>query len=106
MNRSEPDSSLTSDDGSQRSVRRRQSGPDPYPPAGEIPTASNTAATPCGWATELPDHAPRSVGQLEDYNGPDLHPDDSVTTELVETWRTELFGVHGTSDDKLIGVAA
>jgi hypothetical protein len=46
------------------------------------------------------------VGQLEDYNGPDLHPDDSVTTELVETWRTEPFGVHGTSDDKLIGVAA
>jgi hypothetical protein len=46
------------------------------------------------------------VGQLEDYNGPDFHRDDSATTELVETWRTELSGVHGTSDDKLIGVAA
>jgi predicted metal-dependent hydrolase len=44
--------------------------------------------------------------QLKDYNRPDFHPDDSDTTELVETWRTELFGEAGTLNDKLIGAAA
>ena len=44
--------------------------------------------------------------QLKDYNRPDFHPDDSDTTELVETWRTALFGEHGTLNDKLIGAAA
>ena len=39
--------------------------------------------------------------QLRDYNRPDFHPDDSDTTELVEHWRTELFGEHGTLNDKL-----
>ena len=27
------------------------------------------------------------------------------TTELVQTWRAELFGEHGTLNDKLIGAA-
>src|SRR5580658_2660458 len=44
--------------------------------------------------------------QLKDYNRPDFHPDDSDTTELVETWRAELFGEDGTLNDKLIGAAA
>jgi predicted metal-dependent hydrolase len=44
--------------------------------------------------------------QLKDYNRPNFHPDDSDTTELVETWRATLFGDHGTLNDKLIGAAA
>jgi predicted metal-dependent hydrolase len=44
--------------------------------------------------------------QLKDYNQPDFHPDDSDTTELVETWRAGLFGEDGTLNDKLIGAAA
>ncbi len=49
---------------------------------------------------------PALWAQLKDYNRPDFHPDDSDTTELVETWREELFGEHGTLNDKLIGAAA
>ena len=37
---------------------------------------------------------------------PDFHPDDSDTTELVESWRARLFGEDGTLNDKLIGAAA
>lgn len=44
--------------------------------------------------------------QLRDYNRPDFHPDDSDTTELVEQWRTTLFGEHGTLNDKLATSAA
>jgi uncharacterized protein len=44
--------------------------------------------------------------QLKDYNRSDFHPDDSDTTALVEAWRAELFGEHGTLNDKLIGAAA
>jgi len=51
-----------------------------------------------------PAETPRA--QLKDYNRPDFHPDDSDTTELVETWRQELFGEQGTLNDKLIGAAA
>ncbi len=40
--------------------------------------------------------------QLKDYNRPDFHPDDSDTTELVQTWRAELFGENGTLNDKLM----
>ena len=43
--------------------------------------------------------------QLKDYNRPDFHPDDSDTTEVVETWREDLFGDHGTLKDKLVGAA-
>ena len=39
--------------------------------------------------------------QLRDYDRPDFHPDDRDTTELVERWREELFGEHGTMVDKL-----
>ena len=49
---------------------------------------------------------PAVWAQLKDYNRPDFHPDDSDTTELVETWREELFGEHGALNDKLIGAAA
>ena len=44
--------------------------------------------------------------QLKDYNRPDFHPDDRDTTELVATWTAELFGDHGTLNDKLVGSAA
>ena len=49
---------------------------------------------------------PAIWAQLKDYNRPDFHPDDSDTTELVESWRAELFGAEGTLNDKLIGAAA
>jgi predicted metal-dependent hydrolase len=39
--------------------------------------------------------------QLKDYDRPDFHPDDRDTTELVDRWRTELFGEQGTLNDKL-----
>jgi predicted metal-dependent hydrolase len=44
--------------------------------------------------------------QLRDYNRPDFHPDDSDTNALVEAWRSELFGEHGSLNDKLVGAAA
>jgi predicted metal-dependent hydrolase len=44
--------------------------------------------------------------QLRDYNRADFHPDDRDTTELVERWRTELFGEQGTLNDKLATAAA
>jgi len=44
--------------------------------------------------------------QLKDYNRPDFHPDDRDTNELVERWRTELFGEQGTLNDKLATTAA
>jgi predicted metal-dependent hydrolase len=44
--------------------------------------------------------------QLGDYNRPDFHPDDSDTTELVERWRSVLFGDDGTLNDKLSSSAA
>jgi predicted metal-dependent hydrolase len=44
--------------------------------------------------------------QLRDYNRKGFHPDDSDTNELVEHWRSELFGDHGTLNDKLMGAAA
>ncbi len=39
--------------------------------------------------------------QLRDYNRPDFHPDDRDATELIERWRAELFGSHGTLNAKL-----
>jgi hypothetical protein len=44
--------------------------------------------------------------QLCDYDRPDFHPDDRDTTALVEQWRIELFGEHGTLVDKLASPAA
>lgn len=44
--------------------------------------------------------------RLRDYNRPDFHPDDYDTTELVATWRAELFGPEGTLVDKLATTAA
>ena len=44
--------------------------------------------------------------QLKDYNRPDFHPDDRDTSGLIERWRTELFGEHGTLNDKLATTAA
>jgi hypothetical protein len=44
--------------------------------------------------------------QLRDYNRRDFHPDDSDTNELVERWREQLFGDHGTLNNKLMGSAA
>ena len=44
--------------------------------------------------------------RLRDYNRPDFHPDDYDTTDLVATWRAELFGPDGTLLDKLATNAA
>ena len=44
--------------------------------------------------------------QLRDYDRPAFHPDDRDTTELVDRWRTELFGTDGSLNDKLVGGAA
>jgi hypothetical protein len=49
---------------------------------------------------------PAIWAQLKDYNRPDFHPDDSDTTQLVESWRHTLFGEDGALNDKLIGAAA
>jgi hypothetical protein len=43
--------------------------------------------------------------QLRDYDRPDFHPDDRDATELVERWRTELFGSDGSLNDKLVANA-
>jgi hypothetical protein len=43
---------------------------------------------------------------LRDYNRPDFHPDDRDTTALVAHWRDELFGEHGSLNDKLATSAA
>jgi hypothetical protein len=61
-----------------------------------------------GWsAPPAPQSWAPGVGPgAADSNRADSHPDDRATTELVETWWTELFGAHGTSNDKLIGAAA
>lgn len=40
------------------------------------------------------------------YDRPDFHPDDRDTTALVEHWRNELFGEHGTLNDKLAPAAS
>ena len=44
--------------------------------------------------------------QLKDYDRPDFHPDDRDNTELVQRWREELFGEHGTLNEKLTTTAA
>jgi uncharacterized protein len=49
--------------------------------------------------------SPEIWNQLKDYNRPDFHPDDRDTTQLVEQWRTELFGDEGTLNDKLRSAA-
>ncbi|MCC5951339.1 MAG: metal-dependent hydrolase [Acidimicrobiia bacterium] len=41
--------------------------------------------------------------QLRDYNRPDFHPDDRDTSELLEQWRTLLFGEDGTLNERLVG---
>jgi predicted metal-dependent hydrolase len=40
--------------------------------------------------------------QLKDYTRRDFHPDDRDTTALVEQWRDQLFGEHGTLNDRLV----
>jgi predicted metal-dependent hydrolase len=44
--------------------------------------------------------------QLRDYNRHDFHPYDRDNRELVERWRTELFGEQGTLNDKLVAAVA
>ena len=38
---------------------------------------------------------------LRDYNRKDFHPDDRDTSQLVEEWRSTLFGTDGRLADKL-----
>lgn len=44
--------------------------------------------------------------QLREYDRRGFHPDDRDTTELIEQWRTELFGGEGALKDLLAGSAA
>lgn len=44
--------------------------------------------------------------QLREYDRPGFHPDDRDTTELVDRWREELFGEHGTLNGQLLGAAS
>ncbi|MFV0318457.1 MAG: metal-dependent hydrolase [Microthrixaceae bacterium] len=39
--------------------------------------------------------------RIREYNRRGFHPEDRDTTELLETWRTKLFGPEGTLRDKL-----
>lgn len=49
---------------------------------------------------------PKLWRQLRDYNRRDFHPDDRDTADLIERWRSELFGEHGTLNDKLATTSA
>ena len=69
------------------------------------PTDGATCAGAGAGSSRSPIMDPAIWAQLKDYNRPDFHPDDSDTTELVQAWRAELFGEHGTLNDKLIGAA-
>ena len=56
------------------------------------PTAGAPSAA-AGSGSSAPPSWIRAVwAQLKDYNRPDFHPDDSDTTELVETWRESCSG--------------
>jgi predicted metal-dependent hydrolase len=44
--------------------------------------------------------------QLCAYDRPGFHPDDRDTNGLVDTWRAQLFGEHGTLTASLVGTAA
>lgn len=43
--------------------------------------------------------------ELRSYNEPGFHPSDHDATELLATWREELFGTRGALNDRLAGVA-
>jgi predicted metal-dependent hydrolase len=43
--------------------------------------------------------------ELRSYNEPGFHPSDRDATELLATWREELFGARGVLNDRLAGVA-
>ena len=43
--------------------------------------------------------------ELRSYNEPGFHPSDRDATELLATWREELFGAEGVLNDRLAGVA-
>jgi predicted metal-dependent hydrolase len=41
------------------------------------------------------------VRRIRDYNRPDFHPNDHDATDLVERWRSELFGADGSLTSRL-----
>ena len=43
---------------------------------------------------------------LRAYNRVGFHPDDRDASALIERWRTELFGVGGALNDRLVGARA
>ncbi|MDE0803930.1 MAG: metal-dependent hydrolase [Acidimicrobiales bacterium] len=43
--------------------------------------------------------------ELRSYNELEFHPSDRDATELLETWREELFGADGALNDRMAGVA-
>lgn len=44
--------------------------------------------------------------QLCEYDAPDFHPDDRDTSALIEIWREQLFGEHGSLRAQLVSNAA
>jgi predicted metal-dependent hydrolase len=54
------------------------------------------------WALRGSPFLSREIGQkLRTYNKRDFHPDDWDATELIERWKTELFGEQGILVDHL-----
>lgn len=43
----------------------------------------------------------RALGRILHYSRQGFHPDDHDTTDLIDQWRTELFGADGTLIDSL-----
>jgi uncharacterized protein len=43
--------------------------------------------------------------ELRSYNEPGFHPSDRDASELLTTWREELFGAEGVLNDRLAGAA-
>lgn len=43
--------------------------------------------------------------ELRSYNERGFHPSDRDATDLLATWRDELFGAHGVLNDRLAGLA-
>jgi hypothetical protein len=53
------------------------------------------------WQLRDPWLGPEVVGRIRDYNRKGFHPEDHDVTEVLEDWRTDLFGEAGTLTDRL-----
>jgi hypothetical protein len=59
-----------------------------------------------GAGTGLTGDGRKGLGPADNHDRSDFHPDGSDTRLLLETWRSELTGEHGSLNDKQIGVSA